>query len=377
MKYMGSKRSMLLNGLGDAISAAVPGYARFVDLFAGSASVSWHVAQKYKIPVLASDLQSFSVVLAEGVISRTAPLDGGVLAEWSERAAQVVRSFPLYAAALECDYQLYNAPIFEVAELAKSISHTDSGVITSAYGGYYFSPLQGLWLDAFRKSLPGDKEGRSLCLAALIWAASRCAASPGHTAQPFKANETAGKFLREAWKRDIGRYVHQSFLSIAPLHSRVKGSAFKADANQLADKLRDGDLVFLDPPYSGVHYSRFYHVLETLATNDAVSVSGTGRYPPASMRPQSSYSKNSTSHDALKELLKSLSVVGASAIITFPAGSASNGLSGESVRATADEYFHIKSEKVTGRFSTLGGNSRGREARIDSDELILTMTPRG
>ncbi|WP_426229454.1 DNA adenine methylase [Pararhizobium sp. DWP3-4] len=374
---MGSKRSMLLNGLGDAICAAVPGYARFVDLFAGSASVSWHVAQKYEIPVLASDLQSFSVILAEGVISRTKPFDEAGLVKWNERAARVVGSSPIYSAALECDGQLDNAPIFEVAEFAKNISRADSGVITSAYGGYYFSPMQGLWLDAFRKTLPSDSEGRSLCLAALIWAASRCAASPGHTAQPFKANETAGKFLREAWKRDIGRYVHQSFLTIAPQHSKIKGSACKGDANELAGKLRDGDLVFLDPPYSDVHYSRFYHVLETLATNGAVSVSGVGRYPPASDRPQSSYSKNSTSYGALKELLKSLSVVGAGAIITFPAGNASNGLSGESVRAAADEYFHIKSEKVTGRFSTLGGNLRGREARIVSNELILTMTPRG
>lgn len=68
MKYMGSKRAMLRNGLGEALDRAITDKGRFVDLFAGSAAVSWHVAQRYSIPVFASDLQQFSVALALGVL---------------------------------------------------------------------------------------------------------------------------------------------------------------------------------------------------------------------------------------------------------------------------------------------------------------------
>ena len=57
MKYMGSKRSMLLDGLGDLLANNALKTTRFVDLFAGSGAVSIHVATKYEIPVIASDLQ--------------------------------------------------------------------------------------------------------------------------------------------------------------------------------------------------------------------------------------------------------------------------------------------------------------------------------
>jgi adenine-specific DNA methylase len=70
MKYMGSKRSMLQNGLGELLKREINGAARFVDLFTGSASVAGHVAKNFDVPVLASDLQSYSVALANAIISR-------------------------------------------------------------------------------------------------------------------------------------------------------------------------------------------------------------------------------------------------------------------------------------------------------------------
>ena len=55
MKYMGSKRAMLQNGLGDLLDREAAGAHRFVDLFAGSGSVAIHIARKFPIPVLAFD----------------------------------------------------------------------------------------------------------------------------------------------------------------------------------------------------------------------------------------------------------------------------------------------------------------------------------
>lgn len=92
MKFMGSKRSMLLNGLGEAIAEMAPSHRRFVDLFTGSGVVAWHVAQKYDVEVLAGDLQQFCVVLASSVISRTKPLDGRWLDDWIAAADVELRA---------------------------------------------------------------------------------------------------------------------------------------------------------------------------------------------------------------------------------------------------------------------------------------------
>jgi adenine-specific DNA-methyltransferase len=70
MKYMGSKREMLLNGLGEVLEQELVGAKRFIDLFTGSAAVAVHVARNFDVPVLASDLQSYSVVLANAVLRR-------------------------------------------------------------------------------------------------------------------------------------------------------------------------------------------------------------------------------------------------------------------------------------------------------------------
>lgn len=376
MKYMGSKRSMLSNGLGAVISSVVPKYERFVDLFTGSGAVAWHVAERYEVEVVASDLQEFCIALAAAVLFRTEG-DGLLgIQNWLAESFELLQQSPLYPEAVDIQSQLFDVPIAELAQRAIRFCQTNGGPIFSAYGGYYYSPLQALSLDVLRQNLPDRRERSSLYLAALIWAASRCAASPGHTAQPFKPNETAGKYVAEAWNREIFGATEQAAKTIAPLYAKRQGRVFKTDALDLAASLRPGDIAFLDPPYSGVHYSRFYHVLETLASHMHFEVTGTGRYPPVEHRPQSAYSRQSEATKAFEVLLKTLSDVGSSAIVTFPAGIASNGLSGRVVKEIADKYFHIEGLIVTGRFSTLGGNLKNREARQPAEELILTMTPR-
>lgn len=373
MKYMGSKRSMLLNGLGEAIEQAVPGHTRFVDLFAGSGSVAWHVARNYPVPVLAADLQQFSVALAEGVLLRTEMESPSVAESWISDAQERVDREDRAGEAKRIQSLIGGEPIEIVAKLARALCADSAGVIQRAYGGYYYSPLQALWLDSLRAALPADASAKAICKASLIWAASSCAASPGHTAQPFKPNETAGRYLAESWQKSVPMFVNSAFGRINCVTAMSIGSAVQQDANSLAAELREGDLAFLDPPYSSVHYSRFYHVLETLVHNEHVEVSGSGRYPPADMRPKSRYSVLTSSMQALEEVLAALSQVGVNAIVTFPAGAASNGLSGDHVREISERYYRIKSAKVSGRFSTLGGNSRNRNARAASEELILFL----
>ncbi|MFK4502858.1 adenine-specific DNA-methyltransferase [Bradyrhizobium japonicum] len=375
MKYMGSKRAMLLNGLGDALHAGLPGRKRFVDLFTGSAAVAWHVAKQYDVEVIANDLQQFSVVLASSVLSRTSSLSPRSLEAWFERADTLVKGSPIYLRALALQKKLETENIETLALRARELSTHGPTPMVLAYGGYYFSPLQALTLDALRASLPRGQASGS-ALASLVWAASKCAASPGHTAQPFKANRTAGTFLKTAWQKDVVATAEAAFKKIGSIHSRKRGSAVRENANTLAKQLRATDLVFLDPPYSGVHYSRFYHVLETLVGGQCVEVSGTGRYPPADRRPRSQYSLNAGAKEAFTDLMASLSDVGCDVLVTFPAGSASNGLTGQLVTSIARKYFKISSSKVSSRFSTLGGNRVNREARHAAEELILTLTAR-
>lgn len=368
---------MLGNGLGEALDASLGEAKRVFDLFTGSAAVAWHVAERYDKQVLACDLQTYSTVLAASVIERTEPIcDRTWVARWMRRARARVAAHTAWGDIKLLQAKLRKISAAEAAAQARAFDFTVKLPLSRAYAGYYFSPMQALWLDALRASLPEDADLRNVALAALIQAASRCAASPGHTAQPFKPNETAGRFLIEAWERDLPAIVISRIEDIAPRKAAKRGKAYCVNASELADEAREGDLVFLDPPYSGVHYSRFYHVLEGVARGEIGDVSGSGRYPERSERPTSDFSMLTTSKRAFDELLAILARRKANVIITFPAGKASNGLSGEDVKLLAANHFHIDEAKVSSRFSTLGGDLKHRAARQQADELILTLSVR-
>lgn len=374
MKYMGSKRAMLQNGLGVLLTQELLTAKRFVDLFTGSGAVAWFAAVNHSVEVQAYDLQSYGVVLADAVLGRTTPLDGQAIWESWGKAAQTLVSRlkpPTYAKLTQRIVQ----------ELREWSADQKKWVITEAYGGHYFSPVQAVWLDALLMTLPEAPSQRTLALAAVIEAASQCAAAPGHTAQPFQPTRSAKPFLSEAWGREVNSRAKSTITMLGALSAKKAGHAAVSDANQAAKSLKKGDLVFVDPPYSGVHYSRFYHVLETIARGKCGEVFGKGRYPARELRPRSKYSVSSESVDALDDLLKTLATKETCVILTFPAHDCSNGLSGDKVIEIAGNYFTVKEETVKSRFSTLGGNgsgiagSQGRAARHAADELILVLKP--
>jgi adenine-specific DNA-methyltransferase len=375
MKYMGSKRAMLLNGLGKLIDSEVTKANRFVDLFSGSAAVACYVATRYDVKVRAFDLQEYGVALANAVVMRTAVLDADeIWQRWEKVAGRIVRSktFPSNKSLTQ-----------KIVKEARVWSAESGDPITRAYGGHYFSCGQAVWIDALRQTLPAEPSHYAVALAALIQASSECAAAPGHTAQPFQPTKTAKRYLADAWDRDVRARTKRALGNLCSVHAKKLGHAKCKDANNAAKQLRTGDLVFVDPPYSGVHYSRFYHVLETVARGYCGEVSGVGRYPSREERPRSKYSVGTESNSALDDLLATLAARETTVILTFPDHECSNGLSGEDVVEIARKHFRVKQKSVKSEFSTMGGigngnsGSAGRDARQHADELILLLKSKG
>jgi adenine-specific DNA-methyltransferase len=370
---MGSKRVMLKGKLGHLLTSTIPKYERFVDLFSGTGAVASYVAENYDIEVIACDLQKYSSIITAATICRTKKLDANAIwKEWHERAYIIYskQKFPKLPKAFGKRYVLDS----------RKWSHNSEFPITRAYGGHYYSIRQSTWIDALRITVPEPKLQRTLALASLIQAASKCAAAPGHTAQPFQPTSTALAYIKYFWDRDILDYTKNSLLDLASLHAMKRGRAVVGDANIIAAKLTKMDLAFIDPPYSGVHYSRFYHVLETIAHGECGDVAGIGRYPDRSRRPQSEYSTKTHAFSAIQDLLETLSTCKAEAIVTFPNHMCSNGVSGEMIKKYAKKLFNVRTISVKSNFSTLGGMANhlqkgyGRSARQDATEMILYLT---
>jgi len=377
LKYMGSKKHMLKNGLGELLLESAKASERFVDLFCGGCSVAWFVGEKTSLPVVATDIQNYAVVSAKSILMRTETADANFLAEqWLAKAAYHLKRNQVWTLLSTTINQENVEELAKTSRMLCQEKKIRTGPIWAAYGGFYFSPTQALSIDYLIKYLPDKEEARSLCFAALLDAASKCVAAPGHTAQPFKPNDTAGKYLIEAWARDPFEEARKALVGLCQRHALTRGSAHIADAVSEAAKLNEGDLVFVDPPYSGVQYSRFYHVYETIVNGYCGKVSGAGRYPMLQLRPQSHFSNVGQSGSALWKLLENLAVSKCKVVFTFPKGKCSNGLSGDDVLEASKKLFKIDKEMIKGRFSTLGGNNKNRDARQGSQELVMMMHPR-
>ncbi len=379
VKYMGSKRSMLRNGLGELLTTLVPKVDNFFDLFCGSGAVAGYVAQKFSIPVCAGDLQQYAVVLAAAQVEQTESFDASLAVEkWLSASSNWLKEategflLPDELPATSASTEAWRSAVYSAREYCSKLPGTFP--LARAYGGYYFSPIQALAIDALRKSLPPECE--TPALAALIDAASNCAAAPGHTAQPFSTKESALPHLAQAWSKNI---VSASTILLernAATMAKTRGKAVQSDALALTEELGENDIAFIDPPYSEVQYSRFYHVLEAIAAGTINEVKGIGRYPELQLRPQSQFSLISQSAEAFNDLMIGVAASGAQAIVTFPSGDASNGLSGRLVEEISSQYFHVRTRKISSLFSTLGGNSVSRNARSSATELVLHLEPK-
>jgi adenine-specific DNA methylase len=274
MKYMGHK-GKLLNFLGDILISESKDSHSIADPFCGSGAVSWFLAENTNKSIVSGDLQEFAICRAAAVTHRVAPINPEhIYKPWIRRAnrllSKITEKFPNAENSVEPDPTktdniirlVLRSRIFcetVLPDILKGLKRQFP--MTKAYGGHYFSPLQALMLDSLRSTLPATEPERSVGLAALIETASRCAASPGHTAQPFQPTVTSAKYILEAWQRSVERLLIDSITSISSKHASSLGRAVAGDFLTTINTLQEGDLVFADPPYSDVHYSRFYNLL--------------------------------------------------------------------------------------------------------------------
>lgn len=388
MKYMGNK-SKMLPVLGEVLFEYSKNARHIADPFCGSASVSWFLAQNTDKAVIAGDIQSYAVARAKAVIERVEVFDpDDMLNKWFllavEKVQEIANYFPNELNSFNPDW---SDPIRIEKTVLKCRNFCSKVLpvvlrlvggawpLTKAYGGHYYSPAQALMLDALRQTVPNHNHFNAVAMAALVEAASLAAASPGHTAQPFQPTKTSAPYIVEAWKRDPYALVSSSVAEIAAMAARNAGSSLIGDFEETISLLEPEDVVFADPPYSGVHYSRFYHCLETITRGKEFEPEGVGRYPSLHERPSSAFSKKSEAFEASRNLLLKCFERNAILILTFPE-QGSNGLKAtDFIDLGKKIYSRVNIEVVESDFSTLGGNKKNREARQKCNELIMCFIP--
>ena len=143
------------------------------------------------------------------------------------------------------------------------------------------SARAALWIDALRLAVPRRGPARTPAIAALIRAASQCAAAPGHTCAAVPADEDGQPFIAESWAKDVVARTLSEFRQLAPLFAMKRGRGPRCAGRELR---REG----IARKRLGVHRPAILRralqpvlsrPVETIVRGNCGEVSGAGRYP--------------------------------------------------------------------------------------------------
>lgn len=287
LKYMGSKRE-ILDFVEEAIDRLDVQSDWFCDLFAGTSVVAGTFKDRYN--VIANDVQMYSSVFSHTYLSNLRDnISLEDLEEVLETAFSYRNEFLNAHPDIEFKYHV-TISLKEFLDLEKRqqelIHRTfDIGfhLFAKNYSGTYWSYNQCVWIDSFRAAAEKYK-GTSLyyvILSSLIFAMSYTSQSTGHYAQYRDVTESNINDIYSYRVRDIVPYFQRKFTELITHLNGTAQNKYLVTTMDYMDCLRiipEGSIVYADPPYQSVHYSRFYHALETLVRYDYPTVQYKGRY---------------------------------------------------------------------------------------------------
>jgi adenine-specific DNA-methyltransferase len=103
---------------------------------------------------------------------------------------------------------------------------------------------------------------------------------------------------------------------------RKRNRAFRSEATDLlrilAEENASPAVIYADPPYTDDHYSRYYHLWETLVLYDYPTVSGKGQYRPD--RFASPFSLRTQVEHAFEALVAGASSLQSTFVLSYPQG---------------------------------------------------------
>lgn len=276
MRYLGNK-TRLLDHVNKMIEDKNISGGIFADLFTGTGSVADHFKDRFQI--ITNDLMKYASVFSEAKIN------------FSE--IPTFKQFKKEFKTSPFDY--WNSYDY---------SKESDGFVTLNFSPKgdrkFFQEKNAIKIDTIRrqlddfrnKELLSDKEWVYL-LASLLESVMGVSNTSGTYEAFFKDWESRSN-------KDL--ILEPLTMEQIPLFSK-HNVTYNEDANELVRQI-EGDIAYIDTPYTVTQYASAYHVLETIALNDSPEIAGkTGRRVERKM---SDYSKRNAAKVAFEDLLRQL-----------------------------------------------------------------------
>ncbi len=285
IRYMGNKNRLL-----DFIIPEIRKIAKrsdiICDLMSGTGAIAYALKDKYT--VYTNDIQYYSYIIDKAIIENNKiTVDKNI-------------------AILDLQEHFFK-------NQSKKIYHFFEDNFTDTY----FSGPQCCEIDSIRYAIDQikDEYKKDLYLTALMYAMSKCESTSGHFAQYLPKDHKRLVELRtkSIWEEMLVKCDDFSSLVM----SKFENKAFNMDYKDLFQKeeFKKVSCVYIDTPYTGEQYSRFYHVLETVTKYDNPKLEFKAKY--RTDRFMSNFSLRSTVKQEFKEMLSFLSKENKKVVLSY------------------------------------------------------------
>jgi len=416
--YLGSKLR-LLNFIQETIDQLDPTMGVVCDLFAGSGVVSKHLSLTR--PVISNDIQEYSKIIScallftfkkielkniqiseskiyEELFHTFEPLisyEQHALNELEKGNMDKISEIMNYGSLINYEIantasinQDFKVALDETNKRLKSSNLTNSKktMVTRYYGGVYFSFFQAVIIDILleiKDKLP--EKSKAIFHAAILSSASDIVNTIGKQfAQPLNPIDNKGKqklnlankILKDRrldvliiFKKWIGIYNNQQL-------SKFNNVVTKLNYEDVLNNQSNIKIVYADPPYTRYHYSRYYHVLESISLRDnpkitTIKKNGSGIISKGvyrNDRHQSPFGLKSESDHSFDTLFRKTSEINASLVLSYsPYDDKSNATPRaqtiNSIVKLANKYFKKVEALSFGQFS----HSKLNKAKLHID----------
>lgn len=275
IKYMGSK-TKIINFIVEGIDLVHRTDRPILDLFSGSASLAGAIGKQ--VNFISNDIQEYSKILSQTYLVDLDAVDIPDISIIYEQALNLVKEHEIKDYIV--DYkEIYKIDEFnKIEEVQKNLINLNFSynyhLFAKNYSGTWWSYEQCLWIDALREiaDLYKDKPIYPIILSSLMFSMAYSSQGTGHYAQYRDAKTNSSfKDICIYRKKEVFKFFHKKFDELCEYSLSYKGifkSKFLSCDFSEALNVFEGGTIYADPPYCFVHYSRFYHALETLVLYD-------------------------------------------------------------------------------------------------------------
>lgn len=324
-KYMGSKRNILKFVI-DNIAEIHRG-DEICDLFAGTCILSG--ALRNSVSMHSNDIQNYSSYIAKTYLSNH---------DWNAYPEDiidvVINQGQAYKKEIGKKIKNLNFNYENVTSLEEfnkieddqknlineTFENTPYHLFIKNYSGTYWSFDQCLAIDSFRKIADDyiDTSLHYVIISSIIFAMSYTSQSTGHYAQYRNAKDLNSMLdIKKYRTKDFDFYFRRKMEELKSVLStnNFNHKVTNLDYLDCLKDIRTGSTVYADPPYGFVHYSRFYHALETLVNYDYPELKYKGRY--RTDRHQSPFSKSKDVRIAFEKMFNKINLKQAQLILSY------------------------------------------------------------